>query len=107
MATAMEKKIEKIFQELYEGYEKGNNWMDAMKKVNSVIKNIQEESERKLKHDRRTLIYEIDINKKNVKTLQKELNTYKKFKIPSLQREIIRLNDINKKLNDNGSNRSN
>ena len=104
MATATEKKIEKIFTELYEGYEKGNNWDSAMKKVNAIIKNLQEEADRKLKHDRRTLIYEIDINKKNVKTLQKELNTFKKFKVPSLQREVIRLNDI---INKNASNRSN
>ena len=99
MATEIHKKVEKIFQDLYEGYEKGNNWDKAVDKVSSIIKNIQEEASRKLNSDRRTLIYEVDINKKNVKTLQRELDRLKKVKIPSLEREVIRLNNIISKRN--------
>ena len=102
MATELEKKVKKIFTELYEGYEKGNNWYKAMNEVNSIVKKLQEESSKKLKYDRRTLIYEIDVSKKNVKTLQRELSIYKKVKIPNLQREVLRLQQIINK--QNGSN---
>ena len=91
MKSEIEKKIEKIFFELYESFEKGSNWDKAMKKTNDIIKKIQEDAARKLKSDRRVLISEVESTKRTVSKYEKELNIYKKVKVPNLQREILRL----------------
>ena len=101
MTSANEKKTEKIFKDLYDGYEKGNNWDDALKKVNAIIKKIEEDAERKLKMERRVLVQEIDVLKKSLRESKKEVENFKRIKVPNLQREILKLNQ---KIKEDGSN---
>lgn len=92
-------KIEKIFTGLYNEYEKGENWDKAVDLVVGVIKSENEASARKLKSDRRILLREIESLKNAVKKYDKENVRYKKVTVPNLNREILRLQNLNIKQN--------
>ena len=102
MSSEIEKKVEKIFTTLYEGYEKGNNWDKAMKEINTLFKQRQDESDRKLRSEKKVLLQQIQVTEKNLKKTLQEVRTMKKVQIPNLQREIIKLTQKNNE--DYGSN---